>query len=87
MAGRGGILLCEISSDLVSSVLRLHATSLLHVKNKLFCQPFSQTPLFGSPPCNGTLVGQGVWKWEVLRAFYSQIKELTRWSLSKKFRV
>ena len=49
MAGRGGVLLCEISSDLVGSVLRLHAASLLHVKNKLFSQPSTQTPLWQSP--------------------------------------
>ena len=50
-----------VKSVVISSApfLLLHATSLLHVKNKLFCQPFSQTPLFGSPPYNGTLVVQG----------------------------
>ena len=64
MAGRGGVLLCEISSDLVGSVLRLHAASLLHVKNKkLFCQPSTQTPLWQSPvqwhPCCSGGYGSG----------------------------
>lgn len=59
MAGRGGILLCEISSDLVGSVFYFFTPRPCFTLKINYFVNLPPRLLSGSPPYNGTLVVQG----------------------------